>query len=95
MQLEIAEAALDEAQAARDHYASIRPELGDDFAAELSHALWWVTSYPLAWARIGHNARRRLLTRFPYGVVYRVEPNLIRVVAVMHQRQRPGYWRGR
>lgn len=93
--LEITAPALAEATAARQHYADIRPELGVEFAAELSRALQWVRSHPLAWAPIGRAARRRLLNRFPYMVVYRIEADCIRVVALMHQRQRPGYWRGR
>lgn len=95
MRLLIVEAALDEAEAARGHYTNINPELGDDFSGELARAVGWITSHPMAWAPIGRQARKRLLDRFPYAVIYRVEADLIRIVAVMHQRQRPGYWRTR
>ena len=95
MRLLIVEPALEEADSARRYYASINSELGDDFASELERSIEWVLSQPLAWARIGRRARRRLLNRFPYAVIYRIETDLIRVVAVMHERQRPGYWRGR
>jgi ABC-type nitrate/sulfonate/bicarbonate transport system substrate-binding protein len=93
--LEIVAPALAEAVAASEHYAAIRPELAADFAAELARALSWVQSHPLAWAPIGARARRRLVNRFPYAVIYRIEPECIRVLALMHQRQRQGYWRGR
>ncbi|HMN77481.1 MAG TPA: hypothetical protein PKC97_15560 [Burkholderiaceae bacterium] len=93
--LEIVDSALAEAAAAQQHYAAIRPELAAEFAAELSRSLQWVQSHPLAWAPIGSRARRRLLNRFPYALIYRVEPECIRVLALMHQRQRAGYWRGR
>ncbi len=93
--LEIVAPALAEAAAARQHYAAIRPELAAEFAAELTRALQWVQSHPLAWAPIGRRARRRLLNRFPYAVIYRIEPACIRVLALMHQRQRSGYWHGR
>ncbi|AUX23813.1 uncharacterized protein SOCEGT47_043430 [Sorangium cellulosum] len=39
--------------------------------------------------------RRMLLQRFPYGLLYAVEPERILVLTVMHLRRRPGYWRGR
>ncbi|AUX43028.1 uncharacterized protein SOCE26_044680 [Sorangium cellulosum] len=39
--------------------------------------------------------RRLTLQRFPYGLLYVVEPDRILVLAVMHLRRRPGYWRGR
>ena len=32
------------------------------------------------------------LRRYPYSIHYRVEPDLIRVMAVAHQRRLPGYW---
>lgn len=34
---------------------------------------------------------RRVLHTFPYALIYRVEPNGLYVVAVAHQRHRPGY----
>jgi len=43
----------------------------------------------------GEGIRRVLLQRFPFAVVYQVEPELILIVAVAHQRRRPGYWRDR
>jgi len=39
--------------------------------------------------------RRFLVRRFPYGLLYRNEPTAIFIVAVMHLRRRPGYWKGR
>jgi len=39
--------------------------------------------------------RKRPVHRFPYAVLYRVDPDEIVVVAVMHQRRRPDYWRSR
>jgi len=39
--------------------------------------------------------RRRLLRRFPYGILYKEEESQIVIVAVMHLRRRPGYWRNR
>lgn len=95
MRLEIVEPALDEADSARRYYATINGELGHAFASELQRSIDWIVEQPLAWAPIGRRARRRLLNRFPYAVIYRVEADLIRILAVTHQRQRPGYWRGR
>ena len=39
--------------------------------------------------------RRRLLRRFPYGILYKEEESQIVIVAVMHLQRRPGYWRNR
>ena len=37
-------------------------------------------------------ARRHFGTRFPYAVVYLDLPDRVWIVAVMHFKQRPGYW---
>jgi len=39
--------------------------------------------------------RRFPLRRFPFGLIYFVDGDLVRIIAVAHRRQRPGYWRGR
>jgi toxin ParE1/3/4 len=39
--------------------------------------------------------RRFPLRRFPFGLIYRVEGDTLRILALAHRRQRPGYWRGR
>jgi len=58
-----------------------------DAEAELEH--------PEAGSPAGPNRRRVVVARFPYSIVYQHQPNLIRIVAVAHQRRRPGYWRRR
>jgi hypothetical protein len=39
--------------------------------------------------------RRALLTRFPYAIVFVVQPEEIRVLAVAHAKRRPQYWLSR
>jgi plasmid stabilization system protein ParE len=39
--------------------------------------------------------RRFPLRKFPFGIIYRVDGDLLRIMAVAHRRQRPRYWRGR
>jgi len=35
--------------------------------------------------------RRYLLQRFPYGVIYAVDEDVIYIAAVMHLKRKPGY----
>ncbi len=39
--------------------------------------------------------RRYLLQKFPYSIIYSIEPDHIRIIAVAHTRQKPGYWTNR
>jgi toxin ParE1/3/4 len=36
--------------------------------------------------------RKFLLRQFPYTLVYRVQGEVITVIAVAHQSRQPGYW---
>jgi hypothetical protein len=33
--------------------------------------------------------------RFPFAVIYRHDDRMIQVIAVMHLKRQPGYWRSR
>ena len=39
--------------------------------------------------------KRRFAKRFPYAIHYAMEGKTVTVLAVAHQRRKPGYWRGR
>lgn len=39
--------------------------------------------------------RSKGVTDFPYRVVYFLDEDLLRIVAVAHSKRRPGYWRER
>lgn len=39
--------------------------------------------------------RRLPMARFPYSIVYSIEPDAVWILAVAHQRRRPDYWKDR
>jgi plasmid stabilization system protein ParE len=45
--------------------------------------------------REAEGARRVLLKRFPYAIVYIQLEAHVRVLAFAHLRRKPGYWKGR
>ncbi len=45
--------------------------------------------------RSGIEVRSAYLRRFRYRVIFVVRPDLIWVIAFMHEKQEPGYWRVR
>jgi toxin ParE2 len=87
-----AELELDEAVA---FYESRRSGLGEAFAQEAKTAADLILAFPHAWQSLGKDVRRCRLNRFPYGLVYAAESETIVILAVMHLRKRPGYWRDR
>ncbi len=53
-----------------------------------------IAAHPDRFARFSHDTRRALLRRFPHYVVFRTTP-AIGVVALVHAKRRPAYWRNR
>ena len=81
-------------EAAR-YYASESPGLGAVFLTEAERSITVILEHPESSPLVGRSVRRRLLSRFPYGLLYRVRGNQLRILAVMNLRRRPGYWVGR
>ena len=89
------EAATEEAEAAVRWYNERLAGLGNDFRLELLGAVDRIVRAPLLWPPSAYDrrARRFLLPRFPYGVVYVVAADAsVVVVAVAHARRPPRYW---
>ena len=76
-------------------YEEQREGLGDEFRACVDAAMAEIARSPLMWPRARGEARRRVVRRFPYAVVYLVEPQHIEVLAVFHTSRDPKQWRER
>ena len=82
-------AAEDELNAAVDWYEQRQSGLGLDLAIEVHAATGLALTMPEAWSEIAPGIRRVLTQRFPYGVLYSVEGDVLFVLAVMHLSQGP------
>ncbi|NWG03146.1 MAG: type II toxin-antitoxin system RelE/ParE family toxin [Syntrophaceae bacterium] len=78
-----------------EYYEDREQGLGYDFSIEVFAAIQNITTYPTAWPVIEEGVRRCLVHRFPYGVIYSIEGDKIFVLAIMHLRRHPGYWKNR
>ena len=76
-------------------YDQQKPGLGSEFATEIDAALDFIGRHPLASPAVRGGFRRKRVNRFPFGIIYAVEEERIVVVAVMHRRRHPDYWRDR
>jgi plasmid stabilization system protein ParE len=76
-------------------YESQRPGLGHAFADAVERALSLIREFPEVGTPSSGAARRVLVRRFPYVIVYRVEPELVQIVAIADARREPDYWRHR
>lgn len=89
------EAAEKEFVAAIEYYEQCQPGLGLRFSEEVYAGIERIREHPSAWATIDAKTRRCLTSRFPYGIIYRIVDDMIRIMAVMHLRGKPDYWKDR
>jgi toxin ParE1/3/4 len=81
--------------AAASWYEQQREGLGHEFLDEALSAFQLVSEQPLTYPVVHRNTRRALMTRFPFGIYFRVEQSQIVVVAVVHGSRHPRRWQGR
>lgn len=70
-------------------------ELGQAFISEFERSAELLVEHPKFGAVWRGTVRRLPLRRFPYSIVYELRADEVRVLAVAHQRRRPGFWKGR
>ena len=78
-----------------EYYEDARSGLGLEFAQEVYVAITRVIQFPDAWPPMSKNTRRCLVSRFPFGIIYQVKSDYVRIIAVADLRRRPNYWRDR
>jgi toxin ParE1/3/4 len=85
-----------EFRAAVAFYEGQRAGLGREFRESIEAAVERIRKTPEAFAPHGdQGVRKCLIGRFPYTVFYLEQEASLWIVAVAHQRRRPGYWSGR
>lgn len=67
-----------------------------DFMAEFERCLGLIRSHPSIGRAIGASGLMQFaLDRFPFHIIYGIQNDELLVVAVAHQKRRPGYWTNR
>ena len=87
--------AAQDVEGARAWYDQQQSGLGDAFAASLEDVIQLIVEFPEAFPEIAISHRRALLHRFPYAVYYRLEAEVIDVLACLHTSRSSGTWRSR
>lgn len=77
------------------YYSEVSTELGVRFYREIERLFWEICTDPQRFRRFDPPARRHFSRAFPYAIIFLDHPDAVWIVAVMHMKRRPGYWRGR
>lgn len=79
-----------------DWYEAQQPGLGRNLTAAVKEAVARLLEDPLSYAEISPGLRRRRVRRFPYDVLFGVDPaGIVVIVGVMHHHRSPNTWAGR
>lgn len=86
-----------ELEDSRSWYEERAQNLGNEFIDEVDRAFSTVQQAPMMWPWYDEQQgiRRFLIHRFPYAVIYRPISSAIQIIAVMHLRRHPDYWKSR
>jgi len=93
----IQDAARQELRETTAWYRASNPSVADRFVTEVFKTLEHLERFPTPGKRIpfvGGSARRTPVVGFPYYVVFEEFADRIEILAIAHNRRRPGYWLG-
>jgi toxin ParE1/3/4 len=76
-------------------YETQEQGLGERFLDAVDRAIVNIVEFPQAWPVIEEDVRKCLLVGFPYAILYFMEEETIEILAVMHLKRKPNYWRER
>ena len=82
-------------EATFDWYERENPGLGFEFLEELRAAYQRILEHPFAYQDIRSGIRRALTRRFPYGIYFSIEADMIIILAVLHTARDPEEWQTR
>jgi plasmid stabilization system protein ParE len=95
MRLEFFEDAASEIEEDRAWYRERSEAAEAGFLRELDHAIQQVIDAPAQWPHYLAGTHRYVFPTYPYSLVYFIEKDAVKVVAIAHDKRRPGYWRKR
>ena len=88
-------AAVQDLTLAERWYLDEAPHLLASFEEEINRAFLLISERPELYQTVESAVRRALVRKFPFSVFYRVLPEWIEVIAVVHQSRDPRTWHGR
>ena len=88
-------AAWKEVEEAFEYYAERSRRAAENFREALDDVVGSVADNGEAYPIFDEDARRCLLEKYPFGVLYTLDDEYAAIIVVMHTSRRPGYWKER
>lgn len=87
--------ALSEYAEAVKYYSEQRTEIAQSFIDAVEEAIYKIRETPCRYSIWDEDVRRCLTRKFPYAILFTIEPDYILILAVMHCSREPRYWQNR
>lgn len=81
-----------EYQASLQWYLARSRRAATRFEAEVERILGLIVANPELYPPYDDQHRFAVLKRFPFSIIYQIQPNRIWIVAVAHAARTPDYW---
>jgi len=82
-------------EAAFEWYESEQSGLGLEFLNEIRATHLRILDEPLKYAVLRSGIRRAITRRFPYGIYFSIEDDVVLIIAVLHTARDPAEWQFR
>ncbi|HNV47472.1 MAG TPA: type II toxin-antitoxin system RelE/ParE family toxin [Spirochaetota bacterium] len=76
-------------------YENKQKNLGKRFLEAVESALKRIQIQPELYRVLENDIRMCGVGRFPYGIIFREKERSIEVIAIMHLKRKPGFWKER
>ncbi len=87
--------AYEELKEAALYYDSCKPDLGTRFLTRIDSAVNFICHNSQLFRADNLDRRRYIVKKFPFLLIYKVEGDVIFILAVAHAARKPGYWKSR
>jgi len=77
------------------YYEEQEPGLGSRFIAAVKVAVRVAANSPHIHRKTIGDCRKCRVVRYPYALIFREYNDKLQIIAVMHMKRRPGYWKER
>ena len=95
MKVEVHPEASNELIFAKKWYEEKSEGLGNLFYNEINNAVETIIKAPYTWPSYIDGTHRFVLRRFPFALIFFINNDLIQIIAFMHFKRKPNYWKKR
>ena len=78
--------------AAVEYYEECQVGLGRRFRETVEVEVDAIAAMPFRFRMLHAPFRRCLVPKFPYAIIFSIEPKFILIIALAHAKRKPGYW---